>query len=91
MFIDAYDAATGAQKWRTQRPDATRPVTHLVVADTDGDGAVEVAGPETGGNVYILDGATQSVEATIPAEGTSLTSLATGAGADLLLGDDPVA
>ncbi len=87
VFIYAYDAVTGAQKWRAQLSDATRPVTHLVVADTDGDGAVEVAGLETGGNVYILDGATQSVEATIPAEGTSLTSLATGTGADLLLGD----
>ena len=41
----------------------------LVVADTDGDGAVEVAGLEAGGNVYILDGATQSVEAVIQAEG----------------------
>jgi outer membrane protein assembly factor BamB len=87
VFIYAYDAVTGAQKWRTQLPDATRPVIRLVVADTDGDGAVEVAGLEAGGNVYVLDGATQSLEAVIQAEGTALTSLATSSGADLLLGD----
>jgi len=87
VFIYAYDAATGVQKWRTQLPGAPGPVTRLVVADTDGDGAVEVAGLATGGNVYILDGATQSVEAVIQAAGTALTSLATGSGADLLLGD----
>jgi hypothetical protein len=87
VFIYAYDAVTGAQKWRTQLPDATRPVTRLVVADTDGDGAVEVAGLEAGGNVYIVDGATQLLEAVIQAEGTALTSLATSSGADLLLGD----
>ncbi len=87
VFIYAYDATTGAQKWRTQLPDGTRPVTQLVVADTDGDGAVEVAGLQAGGNVYILDGATQSVEAVIQAEGMGFTALGTGSGADLLLGD----
>jgi hypothetical protein len=87
VFIYAYDAVTGAQKWRKQLPDATAAVTHLVVADTDGDGAVEVAALATGGNVTILDGATQALEAVIQAEGTTLTSLAASSGQDLLLGD----
>ena len=72
MFIYAYDAVTGAQKWRraarrhaTGHPPGRR--RHR------GHGAVEVAGLETGGAVDIVDGATRSVQATIPAEGTSLT------------------
>jgi outer membrane protein assembly factor BamB len=86
VFIYAYDAVTGAQKWRRQLPAATAPVTHLVVANTDGDDAVEVAGLAAGGNVYVLDGATRAVEAVIEAEGTALTSRATKTGVDLLLG-----
>jgi outer membrane protein assembly factor BamB len=87
VFIYAHDAETGARKWRRRLPDAIGPVTHMVVADTDGDGAVEVAGLATGGNVYILDGATRALEAVIQAEGTALTSVPTSSGVDLVLGD----
>lgn len=87
VYLYAYDASTGTQKWRRQMQDATSPIIDLVVADTDGDGTVEVAALAEAGNVYILDGVATEVEAVIPAQGTTLTSRVTSAGVELLLGD----
>jgi hypothetical protein len=91
VFIYAYDVATRAEQWHTlQVGDYWSAVTDLVIADTDADGAIEVAGMVDRGDVYVFGGAKGTLEAIIDTQGASLTTLdpgPAGAGVRLLLGD----
>lgn len=88
IFIYAYDAATGAERWRTQDlAGSWSGVADLAIADTDGDGASEIVGMLTGSSVYVFGGATHTLEATIDVQATSLTALQQGSSVSLLIGD----
>lgn len=87
-FIYAYDYASGAEKWHTlQMGDYWSSVPALTIADTDGDGVLEVVGMVGGGDVYVFDGKTQALEATIPAQATSLTLAEASPVPRLIIGD----
>ena len=86
-FVRVYDAATGAEKDALALEGSFSAAIDLVVGDTDGDGAVEVAGVELAGSVHVFDGASRALEATIEAQGTSLSAAAAAGGLDLLIGD----
>jgi FG-GAP-like repeat len=86
-FVRVYDATTGAEKDPLALEGSFLAAIDLVVGDTDGDGAVEVAALELLGNVRVFDGASRALEATIEAQGTSLSASATAGGMDLFVGD----
>jgi outer membrane protein assembly factor BamB len=87
-FVRVYDATTGAEKEPLALEGSFLAAIDLVVGDTDGDGAVEVAVLELLGSVRIFDGASRALEATIEAQGTSLSASATAGGLDLFVGDE---
>lgn len=88
VYIYAYDLASRAEKWHTlQMGDLWSQITDLVIADTDGDGAIEVAGMVAAGDVYVFDGATHALEAIIDTRGASLTTFNSASGICLLIGD----
>lgn len=88
VFIYAYDAATGAERWRTQDLGGYwSGVADLAITDTDGDGAIEIGGMLTGWGVYVFGGATHGLEATIDIPATALTTLRQGGSVQLLIGD----
>lgn len=87
-LIFVYDFATGAEKGRTPLFggfDST--VANLAIADTDGDGAVELLGLLAGGDVHVFSGTDLSLEAIIETQGASLTTHNPGTGIQLLIGE----
>ncbi len=87
-FIYAYDAATGAERWHTlQLGDYWSTIKELVIADTDQDNQLEFIGMVDGGDIYVFDGVTLELEATVDTQGSSLTTIPLASGTGLLLGD----
>ena len=86
-FVRVYDAVTGAEKDALALEGSFSAAIGLVVGDTDGDGAVEVAALAQGGSVHVFDGTSRTLEAIIEAEGTSLAGATTADGFDLFVGD----
>lgn len=88
VFIYAYDVASSQEKWHTQHLGGYwSKISDLAIADTDGDGAVEVLGMVAGGGVYVFGGADQALKAIIETQGASLTTHDPGPGTQLLIGD----
>jgi hypothetical protein len=87
VYIYAYDVRTHAEQWHTlQLGDYWSSVTDLAVADTDGDGDLDVAGMVEGGDVYVFDGASHVLDAIVPVEGASFGILKTGGAPQLMVG-----
>jgi hypothetical protein len=63
IFTYVYDLATGAEKWHTLQMGATwSPVRNIALADTDGDGKVEIHAMVQDGT-YVFDGPTHTLQA----------------------------
>jgi hypothetical protein len=85
-FIYVYDAATRNEKFHTlQIGPYWSKLTWLVVAQLDDDAALEFAGLVENGAVYVFDGATRALEATIGVVGSSMSAVRPGFGLKGLL------
>jgi hypothetical protein len=87
-FVHVYDSVTGAEKAPLRLEGQFLGAIDLVVRDTDGDGAVEVAALELLGGVHVFDGASRALETTIEGQGWSLDAAESAGGVDLLVGDE---
>jgi hypothetical protein len=85
-FVYGYDPATGSKKWRSpvQMGGSAR---DLVIGDLDADGALEFTALASGGTPYVHDGVTHALEAIVELNGTCMSSVMTGSGPHLLIGD----
>lgn len=77
-WIVALDKATGAERWRTDRPNKTRSYTPPVILEASGRKQLVLSGskcvasydPDTGKQIWIIDGPTeQYVASLVQAEG----------------------
>jgi len=73
VFVYVYDYATGNEEWHSlQMGGDWDKITGLQVGDTDRDGSREIVGMVYGGDTYVFDGPSKTLEAIIPGEGTAL-------------------
>jgi hypothetical protein len=85
-FIYVYDAATRNEKFHTlQIGPYWSKITGLAVAQLDDDPALEFAGLVENGAVYVFDGATRALDATISIAGASMSAVRPGFGLKGLL------
>jgi VCBS repeat protein len=86
VFIYSYDVATRAEEWHTlQMGEYWSYITDLAIADSDGDGALEILGMVSGGDVYVFDGVA-ALDAIIETQGSSLTTFVSGGRPRILIG-----
>lgn len=72
-WIVAYDKATGEEKWRTDRPNKTRSYCTPVITELAGKTQMMLSGskcvasydPETGKQIWLIDGPTQQFVASL--------------------------
>jgi MYXO-CTERM domain-containing protein len=67
QYVYVFDAATGAQKWRSPQLGAAwswRNISLLRVAQVDADPALEIVVAETGGQLWVVDPVARTVQLT---------------------------
>lgn len=88
VFVYVYDYASRAEEWHSlQMGGYWDSVPDLVLSDSDGDGATEIAAVTASGDLYVFDGASRQLDALVADDLTHLRGYATG-GAVLLLSMD---
>ncbi len=76
--VVVYDYNSGDEEWRSSHPDGKRRIfTTVKVSDVDNDGDQEIIGMVDEGNVYIFNGRTKNLDATITGSYTALAVMDT--------------
>lgn len=88
-FLYAYDYATGNEEWHSlQMGGFWDAITDVAIADLDQDGALEIAGMVEGGDIYIFDGVTKTLEAIEFGSHSCMEAVVVGTSTPILLTGD---
>jgi len=88
VFIYVYDYSSGNEEWHSLQMGAYwNAIAGLALDDVDADGRTETLGQVEGGDIYVFDGVTKTLEAILTGPFLSLQTQAVGATTYIVSGD----